>query len=221
MNNIARSTFHDELVKLQFLVLDLGQKVRANGELLLQFLKNKEMVNELFLQIREKDKEIDTARWQVHDFGDQLIILQQPVAKDFRQIITSIQITDNLERIGDHFKKTAKLLEKVSLTSNEMPEEIIEMAKSSLKMLSESITAYSEIFEGKTNKISMLDDHVDYLFKQTIKKIVLLIKKAPEEQIDSLSKLLFIAQSFERAADHAAKIGQLVNYSATGERGKQ
>ena len=221
MNNIARSTFHDELVKLQFLVLDLGQKVRANGELLLQFLKNKEMVNELFLQIREKDKEIDTARWQVHDFGDQLIILQQPVAKDFRQIITSIQITDNLERIGDHFKKTAKLLEKVSLTSNEMPEEIIEMAKSSLNMLSESITAYSEIFEGKTNKISMLDDHVDYLFKQTIKKIVLLIKKAPEEQIDSLSKLLFIAQSFERAADHAAKIGQLVNYSATGERGKQ
>ena len=221
MNNIARSTFHDELVKLQFLVLDLGQKVRANGELLLQFLKNKEMVNELFLQIREKDKEIDTARWQVHDFGDQLIILQQPVAKDFRQIITSIQITDNLERIGDHFKKTAKLLEKVSLTSNEMPEEIIEMAKSSLKMLSESITAYSEIFEGKTNKISMLDEHVDYLFKQTIKKIVLLIKKAPEEQIDSLSKLLFIAQSFERAADHAAKIGQLVNYSATGERGKQ
>ena len=218
MNSTARSTFQDELIKLQSLVLDLAQKVKTNGDLLLQFLKNKEMVNELFLQIKEKDKEIDNARWQVHDFGDQLIILQQPVAKDFRQIITSIQITDNLERIGDHFKKTAQLLEKVSLT--EIPEEIIEMAKSGLKMLSESISAYSEIFEGQTNKIALLDDHVDFLYKQTIKKIVLLIKKAPEEQIDSLSKLFFIAQSFERAADHAAKIGQLVNYAVTGERNK-
>lgn len=220
MNNTARTTFQDELIKLQSLVLDLGQKVKANGELLLQFLKNKEMVNELFLQIKEKDKEIDNARWQVHDFGDQLIVLQQPVAKDFRQIVTSIQITDNLERIGDHLKKTARLLEKVSLTENEIPEEIIEMAKSGLKMLSESINAYSEIFDGKTNKIALLDEHVDSLYKQTIKKIVLLIKKAPEEQIDSLSKLFFVAQSFERAADHAAKIGQLVNYAITGERTK-
>ena len=220
MNHAARTTFQDELVKLQSLVLDLAQKVRANGELLLQFLKNKEMVNELFLQIKEKDKEIDNARWQVHDFGDQLIVLQQPVAKDFRQIITSTQITDNLERIGDHFKKTARLLEKVSLADIEIPEEIIEMAKSAIKMLSESITAYSEIFEGKINKIALLDDHVDYLYKQTIKKIVLLIKKAPEEQIDNLSKLFFAAQSFERAADHAAKIGQLVNYAITGERSK-
>ncbi len=217
MNSTARTTFHDELLKLQLLVLDLGNKVKANGELLLQFLKNKEMVNELFLQIKEKDKEINAARWQVHDFGDQLIVLQQPVAKDFRQIITSIQITDNFERIGDHFKKTAKLLEKVSLADIEIPEEIIEMAKSALKMLSESITAYSE---GKINEVAMLDDHVDDLYKQTIKKIVLLIKKASDEQIDTLSKLFFVAQSFERAADHAAKIGHLINYAVTGERGK-
>ena len=44
MNNAARTTFQDELIKLQSLVLDLAQKVKANGELLLQFLKNKEMV---------------------------------------------------------------------------------------------------------------------------------------------------------------------------------
>lgn len=218
MDQAARTIFHDELVKLQSLVLDLGEQVKANGELLLRFLKNKEMVSELFSQIKEKDKEIDNARWQVHDFGDQLIVLQQPVAKDFRQIIISMQVTDNLERIGDHFKKTARLLEKVSLSENEIPEEIIEMARSGIKILSESMTAYSEIFDGKVNKIALLDEHVDFLYKQTIKKIVLLIKKASEEQIDSLSKLLFVAQSFERAADHAAKIGQLVNYAVTGER---
>lgn len=220
MNQTARATFQDELVKLQTLVLELADNVKANGELLFEFLLNKENVNELFLKIKEKDKGIDKARWQVHDFGDELIVLQQPVAKDFRQIITATQITDNLERIGDHFKKTARLVEKVSISDIEVPQEIINMAKLGLRMLSESIDAYSNIFEGKTNEIARLDDQVDTLYKLTITKIINLIKHAPEEKIDSLTKLFFIAQSFERAADHAAKIGQLVNFAITGKRDK-
>ena len=221
MTQTIRTTFQDELVKLHTLVLDLANEVKTNGELLLEFLQNKENVNELFLKIKEKDKEIDKARWQVHDHGDQLIILQQPVAKDFRQIITSIQITDNLERIGDHFKKTARLLEKISLSGIEIPKEIIDMAKLGIKMLSESITAYSNICEGKINDIALIDDQVDTIYKQTIRKIINLIKHAPEDKVDSLSMLFFIAQSFERAADHAAKIGELTNFVVTGKRDKK
>lgn len=218
MVNVARATFQDELLKLQGLVLNLAKEVKSNGELLLEFLQNKENVRELFLKIKEKDKEIDQARWQVHDFGDQLIVLQQPVAKDFREIITSIQITDNLERIGDHFKKTARLLEKPSLLEIEMPQEIINMAKLGMEMLSKSITAYSELCDSRTNEIASLDDEVDSLYKKTITKIINLIKQAKEEKVDGLSKLFFIAQSFERAADHAAKIGELVNFAITGKR---
>lgn len=220
MTTTVRAIFQEEIIKLQELVLDLANKVKANGELLLDFLLNKDKVHEVFLQIKTKDKEIDDARWQVHDFGDQLIVLQQPVAKDFRQIITSIQITDNLERIGDHFKKTARLLEKVSLSEIEIPQEIINMARLGIQMLSESISAFNEISEGKVNQIAKLDDKVDILYKQTITKIINLIKHAPEEKVDSFSKLFFIAQSFERAADHAAKIGQLVNFAITGKRDK-
>ena len=94
------------------------------------------------------------------------------------------------------------------------------MAKLGNKMLSESINAYTDMFWEKTNEIATLDDDVDTLYKQTISKIINLIKNSPEEKIDSLSKLLFIAQSFERAADHAAKIGQLVNFAITGVRSK-
>lgn len=220
MVQAARLTFREELVKLHSLVIELAEKVKTNGELLLEFLTNKDNVNELFLKIKTKDKEIDKVRWEVHDYGDQLIVLQQPVAKDFRQIITSIQVTDNLERIGDHFKKTARLLEKVSLSDIEVPQEILNMAKLGIKMLTESINAYSQIVEGKTNEIAELDDQVDIIYKQTISKITNLIKHAPEEKIDSISKLFFIAQSFERAADHAAKIAQLVNYAATGIKHK-
>ena len=220
MNQTARLTFHDELIKLQSLVIDLANEVKTNGELLLNFLQNKENVSEVFLKIKTKDKEIDKARWQVHDFGDQLIILQQPVAKDFRHIITSIQTTDNLERIGDHFKKTARLLEKISISDIKIPQEIISMAKLALRMLSEATVVYSEIFQEKTNTVSELDEEVDMIYKKTILQIVNLIKHAPEDKIDSLSKLFFIAQSFERAADHAAKIGQLVNYAITGKRAK-
>lgn len=219
MTQIARATFQDELAKLHALVLDLAYKVKANGELLLDFLKHKD-VDKLFMQIKDKDNEIDDARWQVHDFGDELIVLQQPVAKDFRQIITAIQVTDNFERIGDHFKKTAKQIEKFSLSDIEVPPEIIEMAELSLKMVSEAIKAYTEIDKGEVNEIELLDDQVDLLRRQSVKKTITSIKEAPEEKIDKFTRLLFVAQSFERAADHAAKIGQLVNFAITGERNK-
>ena len=217
MNQTARLTFQDKLLKLHGLVLNLANEVKMNGELLLEYLQKHE-VPELFTKIKNKDKEIDKVRWQVHDFGDELIVLQQPVAKDFRQIITSIQVTDNLERIGDHFKKTARYLEKFSLSEIEVPQEIIKMTTLGLNMLSQSISAYSQILEGKTNEVSKLDDEMDELYRQTVKKIISLIKISSEDKIDSLSKLFFVAQSFERAADHAAKIGDLVNYSITGKR---
>ena len=218
MNTAIRTTFQDELLKLQSLVLDLANKVKTNGELLLKYLQNKDNVQEVFKQIKNADEEIDAARWQVHDFGDELIVLQQPVAKDFRCIITSIQVTDNLERIGDHFKKTARLLEKADLKETEVPNEIIDMAKLGLKMLSESIDSYSQIFEGKTNEVAAIDDEVDALYKQTIKKTVQILKSSPEEKFESITKLFFIARSFERLADHAAKIGELVNFAITGKR---
>lgn len=218
MTQTVRSNFQEEIVKLQSLVLELAYKVEENGELLHDFLHNKTSFDEVAKKIKDKDKEINAARWQVHDFGDELIVLQAPVASDFRQIMVSVQITDNLERIGDHFKRSAKLYEKSELSEDEIPSEIQEMAKLGLKMLKESIRAYRDLFEGKTNDIQSLDDEVDKLYKQAIKKTISMIKSSPEEKVDSLSKLFFIARGFERAADHAAKIGSLVNFAITGKR---
>ncbi len=212
-----RSTFEDELIKLQSLVLNLAGEVKVNGELLFQFLEKKD-IEEISKKIKDRDKDIDKARWQVHDFGDELLILQQPVAKDFRKIITSIQIADNYERIGDHFKKTSKILEKATVNEIEIPKEIIDMAGLGLTMVSKSIEAYKNISQDQINIISSMDDEADKLYKEAVKKIVSLIKSAPDEKIENLSKLLFVAQSFERASDHAAKIGDSINFAITGKR---
>lgn len=220
MTSQVRITFEEELLKLQSLVLNLAKKVRNNGDILLDCLKKKKSISEFLNQIKLTDKEVDSARWKVHDYGDSLIVLQQPVAKDFRQIITSIQITDNLERIGDHIKKIAKLFEKSESDINNIPDEIIKMAELSLNMLNDSIKAYSEISSGEVNMLAEADDEVDKLEKQSISKVVELIKTASEDKIKSLTKLLFIPHSFERIADHSVKIGYLVNYAITGKRDK-
>ncbi len=213
----SRSILEEELIKLKSLVLELANEVKTNGELILEFLEQKN-VDELNKKIKEKDKLVDKARWLVHDFSDSLLVLQQPVAKDFRYIITSTQITDNYERIGDHFKRTSKILEKATVNDIEIPKEIVEMATMGLKMLSESIEAYKNISQDKTNSISSMDEELDKLYKQTVKKIIILIKSSSDEKIEALSKLLFVAQSFERAGDHAAKIGDLINFAITGKR---
>ncbi|MFP4441718.1 MAG: phosphate signaling complex PhoU family protein [Spirochaetia bacterium] len=63
---------------------------------------------ELAQQVIDGDKKIDELQQEIEERCTQLIALEQPVATDLREILTSTKIVTDLERIGDHARHLAK-----------------------------------------------------------------------------------------------------------------
>ena len=100
--------FYDELRKLKVRFMDMGINV---SEQIYRSTKSfiehdKELANEIV----NDDQEINSGEIQLENQALKLIALQQPVASDFRTIVSVLKASSDLERIGDHAKNIAEII---------------------------------------------------------------------------------------------------------------
>lgn len=123
-------------------------------------------------------------------------------------------ITD-MERIGDQAADISEIILLGNVHTLDNAVHIGEMAKATIKMVTDSIDAYVRRDLELARSVINYDDVVDNLFNQVKKEIIDMIgndKKNGEYAVD----LLMIAKYFERIGDHATNIAEWVEYSITG-----
>ena len=171
---------------------------------------------ELAKKIMAGDEEIDREQKKIENICFNLLIQQQPVAKDLRTITAAMKMVTDMERIGDHAadisEMTIMLADKPMLNHIE---HINKMASQTVLMLNLSIEAYVEKDMGKANVVISKDDIVDELFIEVKNDIINLIHENPQKG-EQATDMLMIAKYFERIGDHATNIAEWVIYSITG-----
>ena len=93
--------------------------------------------------------------------------------------------------------------------------DISEMAKAAIKMVTESIDAYVSRDVELARDVISRDDTVDDYFIKVKKDIINLIAEKPEDG-ECAVDLLMISKYFERIGDHATNIAEWVEFSVTG-----
>ena len=168
---------------------------------------------ELAKNIMAGDEEIDSEQKKIENICFNLLIQQQPVAKDLRTITAEMKMVTDMERIGDHAadisEMTIMLADKPMLNHIE---HINKMASQTVLMLNLSIEAYVEKDMGKANVVISKDDIVDELFIEVKNDIINLIHENPQKG-EQATDMLMIAKYFERIGDHATNIAEWVIYS--------
>lgn len=163
--------------------------------------------------IIENDREIDNLQKRIESICFNLLIQQQPVAKDLRAVTAAMKMVTDMERIGDH---AADISEMTILMGQENHinkfEHISKMATETMYMLNQSIEAYVNKDKEKAKAIINYDKNVDKLFEEAKKDIINLILEKPE-QGEEATDLLLVAKYFERIGDHATNIAEWVIYS--------
>ena len=145
-----------------------------------------------------------------------LILRQQPVACDLRQISTALKVVTDLERIGDHASDIAELILRIkSEHAYHIVKHLPLMAEEARKMVHDAVEAFISQDLEETEKIIRMDDRVDSLFNQVKTDVISLLKTSPD-QADQGIDLLMVAKYLERIGDHAENIAQWVEYSITG-----
>ena len=164
--------------------------------------------------IMEGDSEIDREQKKIESLCFNLLMQQQPVARDLRTISAAMKMVTDMERIGDH---AADISEMTILMSSDKPyrvniEHVKSMASETMLMLIRAIEAYVEKNNDKALVVMKQDDVVDELFDKVKAELIDFIREHPEDG-EQAEDLLMVAKYFERIGDHATNIAEWVEFA--------
>lgn len=165
------------------------------------------------------DVEIDQQEKSIEALCMKLLLMQQPVAKDLRQISAALKMITDMERIGDHAADISEMTILMSGTDYEKkPIDlgiVKEMAKEVTEMLVKSVDAYVSRDLELARLVIGMDDIVDDLFVRFKQQLIRKINQNVEDG-EQAADLLMVSKYFERIGDHATNIAEWVIYSITG-----
>ena len=140
------------------------------------------------------------------------------MASDFRNVISILKATNDLERIGENANSIA--WETIRVKGNPRIPEVEAIIKSMSKkvnfMLDQVLKAYVQGDEKLAREVAKKDDEVDEEYVKARKLIISGIKQDPEAAVASSSYFMVI-RLLERIGDHVVNLAQWVIYKMSGE----
>jgi phosphate transport system protein len=215
---MTREVFHSQIREVERDVLHMGEKVIDAIHRALIALRSLDLP--LARKIVADDARVNEMRWALEDKCVQLIARQQPVASDLREIIATLSIVRDLERIGDYAEGIGKIVLLHGEQSLVRPLLYLpQMAERAITMLRHSLTAFIERDIEKARFVCADDDEVDRLYDEVYHD---LIQRMIDERavITRATYLIWAAHNIERIADRATNICESVVYLVTGNTGE-
>ena len=173
--------------------------------------------NQLAQNVIDRDIIVDELDIKIDESCMKIIALFEPKAADLRYIITCLRIIVDLERVGDHAKRIAKL--SIKLSPFETIKEYVDlprMAEKASIMVQGALEAYFEKNEKKALEIAVLDEEIDAFQKQINRELITYVIE-DVSNIKNIIRLINITRRIERIADHAKNIAELVSFMLTGK----
>ena len=161
------------------------------------------------------DGQIDRKERDIEALCLRLLLQQQPVARDLRKISAALKMITDMERIGDQAEDIAEIVTFLKGRTGQNDDLLREMARSTIKMVTESVDAFVKHDIMLAEKVVAYDDVVDNYFEQVKDELIARIAENPDDGEYALD-LLMIAKYFERIGDHAVNIAEWVMFSVTG-----
>ena len=208
-----RDFFQEQLNKLKQELTIMGSSCEEIIALASRALTD--MDDELVRKVNAIGAQIDESERTIETICMKLLLRQQPVARDLRQISAAMKMITDMERIGDQAEDIVEIIPSMNAHPDERFPKIREMAKAAQAMVTEAVDAYVKQDLELAKKVVAHDDVVDDYFTQVKNGIIDIIAAEPSQGEYALD-LLMIAKYFERIGDHCTNIAEWVEFSVTG-----
>ena len=208
-----RNRFDEQLAQLKKELIEMGalcEEVIAKAS---EALTRGDVA--LAAKVAPLDGQIDRKERDIESLCLRLLLQQQPVARDLRKISAALKMITDMERIGDQAEDIAEIVTFLKGRTGQNDDLLREMARSTIKMVTESVDAFVKHDIMLAEKVVAYDDVVDNYFEQVKDELIARIAENPDDGEYALD-LLMIAKYFERIGDHAVNIAEWVIFSVTG-----
>ena len=213
-------TYEEKLNNIKDEISQLGQEVVDALELSLKALKNKDIAS--LKDIDLSSKKLNIKSNEIDNIIVTTLALYSPEAKDLRQLVSYLKISNELVRAGSNVRDFIKMFRKAysdDLNTSTILEYAIPLQSSALLSLLTTLSMIDETsvkhIEEKYHRVIVEESKTDDLYSMIEKNILKLISKnldLSKEYFDILSAL----RRLEKTADRAVSIANLLQFAQVG-----
>ena len=170
-------------------------------------------------QVFDEEKATNKLERKIESDCLRLLMMETPVASDFREVSAALKMITDLERIGDQARDIAEIA--LQFGDEAYIKELVhipQMGAIVIQMIRDSVQSYINKDLELARYLEKADDKVDELFVTVMEDLTELIKKDPDNAEQAI-KFMLINKYLERIGDHAVNIGEWVEYAITGTKG--
>lgn len=212
---MTRETLERRINELLDQVLELGSMVEHATVQAVDSLKNRDL--EASRKIYAGDQQINDKRFEIEAQCMIVMASQQPMATDLRVLASILEISTELERMGDYAKGIARI--NIRMGEETLLKPLVDlprMAELTSDMLHRALEAFVKVDEQQARAIPKEDDQIDALYNKIYLELMNFMISDPK-MIDRANFLLWAAHNLERLADRVTNICERTIFVATGE----
>lgn len=209
-----RSRLDKQLTKLNHQLSEMGDACKESIEVVATAIAEGD--KKVVKKIEPLSDEIENCERDLEALCMKMLLRQQPVARDLRQISAALKMTTDLGRIGHQALEIAEIvstLKKKVIKQNEL---LQEMATIAIDMTKRSVEAFVRRDTIIASDVIASDDEMDEKFKSIREQLIDLIAEDKTQGTYAVD-LIMIAKYFERIGDHAVNFSQWNIFGITGK----
>jgi phosphate transport system protein len=207
--------FDRDIEEIKDLLLRMGAMVEDAIQQSIRALLERDTV--MAEAVISHDDEIDRMEVLIDQRTIELIAKMQPAASDLRFVATLMKITPELERIADLAQDVCERV----IELNREPQlrsgvQLPQLAENAQRMVRDALDALVRGDADLARRVIRHDDVVDQLTEDSFRAFLTYMLENPRN-ISPAIRLTFIGKYFERMADGATNICEMVVYLVEGK----
>ena len=207
-------SYDEELKRLSTAIARMGGLAETQLASAIQAIVRRDA--ELAASVVEGDVKVDEMEQEIDTLAVRLLALRQPMAIDLRQIIGSLRIAADIERIADYAANVAKRAIALSQIAPLRPIHAIpRMGRVVQEMIKDVLDAYVSRDVPKAVAVWNRDEELDEMYSSLFRELLTYMMEDPRN-ITGSTHLLIIAKNIERIGDHAPNIAETIHFLVMG-----
>jgi phosphate transport system protein len=210
-----RDAFHEDLDSINKTLIEMstlvsGAMSRATKSLL---TPNLEIAEEVIAD----DDRIDAIQHDLDNKTLEVMARQQPVASDLRNLVTSLRMSADFERMGDFAHHIARIA-RMRYPNQAVPPELAETIQSMGDVAVALINKVTGLLQSRDINVALEverdDDEMDKLHRKLFE---VLLDDSWSHGIEAAIDMTLLGRYYERCADHTVSVSRRVYFLVTGE----
>ena len=208
--------FDEDLEDIRANVIQMGAIIEEQIRNAIQSLE--QIDPQLAQKVINRDEDVNDLETLIEEECSLFIAKRAPQAKDLRNVLMMLRMSNDLERMGEESSKIAEATIRINETSRITKPKIKSIKKIAdlvLVMLKKSLDAFGRLDTTEVVEILEEDKEVDEEYHSHMRELLTFMMEDPRTISNSL-ELIFVSKALERIGDHIKNISQAIVYTVKG-----